>query len=86
MPEHAQGHKGRKIGRNAVKCSKYKSEHRRVKNNPLRTPREEERTPHPPHPKTDRAPRPPKVAAVSPGNGRPGQRVAPKTQTEPERI
>jgi hypothetical protein len=38
--------KGRKIGRNRVKCAKYAAEHRRVKNNPARTPRPNERTPH----------------------------------------
>jgi hypothetical protein len=68
VPEHSSGKKNRKFSRNSVKCSKYKSEHRRTKNNPLRTPRPDESTPHPAHSKVDRAPRPPKRAAFSPYN------------------
>jgi hypothetical protein len=38
--------KNRKHGRNRVKCARYAAEHRRVKNNPARTARNPERTPH----------------------------------------
>lgn len=91
MPEHGKGHKGRKLGRAIVKCSKYKSEHRRKKNNPMRTAREDERTPHPTRTKRDEQmyanktghlPGTPKRAATSPGNGLPGQKVARKSPDE----
>lgn len=38
--------KNRKHGRNRVKCQRYAAQHRRVKNNPARTQRPVERTPH----------------------------------------
>lgn len=41
-----QGKKGRKIGRNKEKCARYAAEGRREKNNPLRTPRPGNQTPH----------------------------------------
>ena len=41
-----KSHKNRKWGRNRVKCARYAAEHRRVKNNPARTQRDKERTPH----------------------------------------
>jgi hypothetical protein len=46
MANHKQGHKNRKHGRNRVKCAKYAAEHRRTRNNPARTQRTPERTPH----------------------------------------
>lgn len=46
MPPHKGGKKNRKWGRNKVKCARYAAEHRRVKNNPARTQRKTERTPH----------------------------------------
>ena len=45
---HKQGKKNRKHGRNRVKCARYAAEGRRVKNNPARTPRPGEKTPHGP--------------------------------------
>jgi hypothetical protein len=45
MP-HKEGKKHRKYNRNRVKCARYAAEHRRVKNNPARTQRTPERTPH----------------------------------------
>jgi hypothetical protein len=45
MP-HKQGKKNRKHGRNKAKCERYAREHRRIKNNPARTQRTPERTPH----------------------------------------
>lgn len=45
MP-HKQGKKGRKHGRNRDKCQRYAAQHRRVKNNPARTQRKDEKTPH----------------------------------------
>ena len=41
-----KGKKGRKYGRCKDKCARYAAEHRRVKNNPARTQRTPERTPH----------------------------------------
>lgn len=38
--------KGRKIGRNKDKCAKYAAQHRRARNNPARTQRRDEKTPH----------------------------------------
>jgi hypothetical protein len=35
-----------KYGRNKVKCARYAAQHRRTRNNPARTRRENERTPH----------------------------------------
>jgi hypothetical protein len=46
MPEHSKGKKNRKFWRNKKKCEAYAAKHKRVKNNPLRTQRAEERTPH----------------------------------------
>jgi len=46
MPPHKGGKKNRKFNRNRVKCARYAAEHRRVKNNPARTQRDKERTPH----------------------------------------
>lgn len=46
MPEHKGGKKNRKWGRNRDKCARYAAESRRVKNNPARTQRTVERTPH----------------------------------------
>jgi hypothetical protein len=46
VPEHKKGKKNRKFGRNKIKCARYAAEKRRVKNNPARTPRKNERTPH----------------------------------------
>jgi len=46
MPPHKGGKKNRKWNRNRIKCAKYAAEHRRVKNNPARTQRAKERTPH----------------------------------------
>ena len=40
------GKKGRKYGRNRDKCTRYAAEHRRTQNNPARTRRNPERTPH----------------------------------------
>ena len=40
------GHKNRKWGRNRKKCERYAAEHRRTKNNPARTQRPDEKTPH----------------------------------------
>ncbi len=40
------GKKGRKIGRNKIKCERYAAQHRRTRNNPARTQRTPERTPH----------------------------------------
>jgi len=40
------GKKNRKHNRNRIKCQRYAAEHRRVKNNPARTQRNPERTPH----------------------------------------
>lgn len=40
------GKKGRKYNRNRVKCQRYAAQHRRVRNNPERTQRKDERTPH----------------------------------------
>lgn len=45
MP-HRQGKKNRKHGRNRAKCARYAAAGQRVKNNPARTPRKDERTPH----------------------------------------
>jgi hypothetical protein len=39
-------HKNRKWGRNKDKCARYAAEHRRTRNNPARTQRNPERTPH----------------------------------------
>jgi hypothetical protein len=41
-----KGKKGRKIGRCKEKCERYAREHRRTRNNPARTRRDPERTPH----------------------------------------
>ncbi len=38
--------KGKKYGRNRKKCERYAAEHRRTKNNPARTQRPDEKTPH----------------------------------------
>jgi hypothetical protein len=38
--------KNRKYNRNRVKCARYAAEHRRTKNNPARTRRDPERSPH----------------------------------------
>jgi hypothetical protein len=38
--------KNRKYGRNRAKCERYAAEHRRTKNNPARTLRNPERSPH----------------------------------------
>lgn len=38
--------KNRKWGRNKDKCERYAAEHRRTRNNPARTQRTPERTPH----------------------------------------
>lgn len=38
--------KNRKHGRNEKKCKRYAEEHRRTKNNPARTQRKTEQTPH----------------------------------------
>jgi hypothetical protein len=38
--------KGRKIGRNKIKCERYAHEHRRTRNNPARRQRTPERSPH----------------------------------------
>ncbi len=46
MPPHKGGKKNRKHTRNRAKCARYAAEHRRVKNNPARTQRPRERTPH----------------------------------------
>jgi len=46
MPEHKNKKRNRKWGRNRVKCARYAAEHRRTKNNPARTQRDPERTPH----------------------------------------
>jgi hypothetical protein len=46
MPPHKGGKKNRKWGRNKIKCQRYAAEHRRTKNNPARTRRTPERTPH----------------------------------------
>ncbi len=46
MPPHKGGKKNRKFGRNKAKCERYAREHRRTKNNPARTQRDSERTPH----------------------------------------
>lgn len=43
---HNKSHKNRKHKRNHDKCAQYALEHRRTKNNPARTPRPGERTPH----------------------------------------
>jgi hypothetical protein len=43
---HKQGKKNRKYDRNRIKCQRYATEHRRTKNNPARTQRSPERTPH----------------------------------------
>lgn len=40
------GSKGRKYARNKRKCERYAAEHRRTKNNPARTQRPDEQTPH----------------------------------------
>lgn len=40
------GKKGRKLGRDRKKCERYAAEHRRTKNNPARTRRDPERSPH----------------------------------------
>lgn len=40
------GKKNRKHNRDRVKCQRYAAEHRRTRNNPARTPRDKERTPH----------------------------------------
>lgn len=45
MPDQKKGKKNRKWGRNRVKCARYAAEHRRTRNNPARTRRENERTP-----------------------------------------
>ena len=46
--QNAQGKrkKCRKYGRNKVKCERYAAEHRRTRNDPARTQRTPERTPH----------------------------------------
>jgi hypothetical protein len=46
MPEHSKGKKNRKYGRNKKKCETYAAKHMRVKNNPLRTQKPEERMRH----------------------------------------
>lgn len=46
MPPHKGGKKNRKHKRNRDKCARYAAEHRRTKNNPARTQRPNERTPH----------------------------------------
>lgn len=38
--------KNRKWGRNRDKCARYAAEHRRTRNNPARTRRDPERSPH----------------------------------------
>ena len=38
--------RGRKFGRNKIKCERYAAQHRRTQNNPARTQRNPERTPH----------------------------------------
>jgi hypothetical protein len=38
--------KNRKYGRNHDKCARYAAEHRRTRNNPARTQRNPERSPH----------------------------------------
>jgi hypothetical protein len=47
MAKNREGGKkrGRKYGRNRAKCALYALQHRRVKNNPARTQRDNERTP-----------------------------------------
>jgi hypothetical protein len=46
MPPHKGGKKNRKFRRDRAKCKRYADEGRRVKNNPARTPRENERMRH----------------------------------------
>jgi hypothetical protein len=46
VPDHKSGKKNRKYNRNRIKCARYAAEHRRTKNNPARTQRNPERTPH----------------------------------------
>ena len=47
MPMHKGGAKGtRKYGRDKKKSEKYAAEHRRTRNNPARTRRPDEKTPH----------------------------------------
>lgn len=46
MPPHKGGKKNRKWNRNRIKCARYAAEHRRTRNNPARTRRDPERTPH----------------------------------------
>jgi len=49
MPGAKRGNKSkknRKYGRNSKKCEQYANEHRRTKNNPARTLRKNEQTPH----------------------------------------
>lgn len=44
--QHDKRKKNRKWGRNKDKCQRYAAEHRRTRNNPARTQRDPERTPH----------------------------------------
>lgn len=47
MPPHKGGKKGNhKYGRDRAKGEKYARENRRMKNNPARKPRPDNRTPH----------------------------------------
>jgi hypothetical protein len=49
MPEGKKANKSkknRKYNRDRVKCARYAAEHRRTRNNPARTRRNPERSPH----------------------------------------